>query len=101
MRCHFDLTALKEQIFELEQEMHQENFWDDADKAGKVLKEIKLLNNKIDKINGLKMEYEDIEVLIELGMEAQDESVIPEVETSFKILKEDVEKLRIETLLKG
>ena len=81
--------------------MHQESFWDDADKAGKVLKEIKLLNNKIDKINGLKRSYEDIEVLIELGMEAQDESVIPEVETSFKILKEDVEKLRIETLLKG
>lgn len=101
MRCHFDLTVVKEQIFELEQEMHQENFWDDADNAGKVLKKIKFLNNKIDKINGLKREYEDIEVLIELGMEADDESVIPEVESSFKVLKEDVESFRIETLLKG
>ncbi len=81
--------------------MHQERFWDDADKAGKVLKEIKFLNNKIGKIDSLKTSYEDIEVLIELGMEAQDESVIPEVETSFTVLKEDVEKLRIETLLKG
>lgn len=81
--------------------MHQENFWDDAENAGKVLKKIKFLNNKIDKINGLKREYEDIEVLIELGMEADDESVIPEVENSFKVLKEDVESFRIETLLKG
>jgi len=81
--------------------MHQEGFWDDADNAGKVLKKIKFLNNKIEKINGLKREYEDIEVLIELGMEADDESVIPEVESSFKVLKEDVEGFRIETLLKG
>lgn len=81
--------------------MHQENFWDDADNAGKILKKIKFFNNKIDKINSLKREYEDIEVLIELGMEADDESVIPEVDSSFKVLREDVESLRIETLLKG
>lgn len=81
--------------------MHQENFWDDADNAGKVLKKIKFLNNKIDKINNLKREYEDLEVLIELGMEADDESVIPEVEKSFRLLKEDLESLRIETLLNG
>jgi len=101
LRCPFDLTAVTEQIFELEQEMHQENFWDDADNAGKVLKKIKFLNNKIDKINNLKREYEDLEVLIELGMEADDESVIPEVEKSFRLLKEDLESLRIETLLNG
>lgn len=101
MRCHFDLPVIQEQIYELEQEMHQENFWNDADNAGKVLKRIKALKDKADKIDGLKKEYEDLEVLIELGMEAQDESVIPEVEASFKTLKEDVENLRIETLLNG
>jgi peptide chain release factor 2 len=92
---------IQEQIFELEQEMHQESFWNDADNAGKVLKRIKSLKGKADRIDSLKKEYEDLEVLIELGIEAQDESVIPEVETSFKSLKEDVENLRIETLLNG
>lgn len=101
MRCHFDLTTIQEQVYELEQEMHQESFWNDADNAGKVLKRIKALKDKVDKISSLKKEYEDLEVLIELGMEAQDESVIPEVEASFKTLKEDVENLRIETLLNG
>ncbi len=81
--------------------MHQESFWNDADNAGKVLKRIKALKFKADKIDSLKREYEDIEVLIELGIEAQDESVILEVETSFKALKEDVENLRLETLLNG
>lgn len=95
------MTAIQEQVYELEQEMHQESFWNDADNAGKVLKRIKALKGKVDKIDSLKKEYEDLEVLIELGMEAEDESVIPEVETSFKTLKEDALNLRIETLLNG
>ena len=81
--------------------MNQEGFWNDAENAGKVLKTIKALKDKTEKIENLKKEYEDIEVLIELGMEAQDESVIPEVEKSFKVLQKDVESFRIETLLKG
>lgn len=81
--------------------MNQEGFWNDAGNAGKVLKTIKALKDKTEKIENLKKEYEDIEVLIELGMEAQDESVIPEVEKSFKVLQKDVESFRIETLLKG
>jgi peptide chain release factor 2 len=101
LRCHFDLTAIQEKVYDLEQEMNQESFWDDAENAGKVLKRIKELKDKSDKINSLKSEYEDLEVLIELGTEAQDESVIPEVEASFKVLKETVERFRIETLLKG
>jgi peptide chain release factor 2 len=101
LRCHFDLTAIQEKVYELEQEMNQEGFWDDAENAGKVLKRIKELKDKSEKINSLKSDYEDIEVLIELGTEAQDESVIPEVEASFKVLKETVERFRIETLLKG
>ncbi len=81
--------------------MHQEDFWNDADNAGKVLKRIKALKSKVENIDSLKKEYEDLEVLIELGMEAEDESVIPEVEASFKTLREAVENLRIETLLNG
>ena len=81
--------------------MNQEGFWNDDGNAGKVLKTIKALKDKTEKIENLKKECEDIEVLIELGMEAQDESVIPEVEKSFKTLQKDVESFRIETLLKG
>jgi len=101
LRCLFDLSAIQEKVYDLEQETNQEGFWDDAENAGKVLKRIKELKDKSDKINSLKSEYEDLEVLIELGTEAQDESVIPEVEASYKILRDTVERFRIETLLKG
>ena len=101
MRCRFDLPAIQERVYELEQEMNQEDFWNDAENAGKVLKRIKGLKDKTDKIHSLKKEYEDLEVLIELGMEAQDESIVPEVEAFFKLLKKNVESYRIETLLNG
>lgn len=39
--------------------------------------------------------------MCELGLEEQDESVIPEVEESFKLFKKDFEELRLETLLTG
>lgn len=81
--------------------MSQEGFWNDAEKAGKVLKNIKMQKDKIDEISNLKKEYEDLEVLIELCMEEQDASVIPEVEAAYEKLKADVESMRIETLLNG
>lgn len=81
--------------------MSQEGFWNDAEKAGKVLKNIKMQKDKIDEISNLKKECEDLEVLIELCMEEQDASVIPEVEAAYEKLKADVESMRIETLLNG
>jgi peptide chain release factor 2 len=101
LRCPFDLPVIQERIYELEQEMNQEDFWNDAENAGKVLKKIKSMKDKAEKIKSLKKEYEDLEVLIELGIEAEDGSVIQEVENSFNALQEEVESFRIETLLKG
>lgn len=101
MRCLFDIERIKEQLDELELEMKQENFWNDAEHAGKVLKDIKILRDKIERLERLKKEYEDLEVLIELGIEAEDSSVIPEAEADFEKLKADIESMKIETLLNG
>lgn len=45
--------------------------------------------------------WEDLVVLSELGIEAQDETIILEVSEGFKSFKEDFEKLRLSTLLTG
>lgn len=81
--------------------MQQPSFWDDADKAGALLKKSKTLKSKIDRFESLKSEYEDLHVLIELGMEAEDESIVEEVSEAFERLSADIENMRIETLLKG
>ncbi len=101
MRCPFDLGRLKEQIEENELLMQQEGFWNDSEKAGKILKEIKVLKDKLESFAKLKSDYEDIHVLIDLGVEEADSTIIGEVSTIYAALKSAVEAKLIETQLTG
>jgi peptide chain release factor 2 len=101
LRCHFDVEKINNAIQELEQGMQQEGFWNDTDKAAATLKSVKVLKNKLERFNNLKGAYEDLHVLIELGMEEQDASILDEVADSLKTLFKAVDDMRIETLLVG
>jgi peptide chain release factor 2 len=81
--------------------MQQEGFWNDSDKAAATLKNLKGLKDKLERFESLKSDYEDLHVLIELGMEAQDISIADEVSTGLKALLKEVDEMRIETLLVG
>lgn len=101
LRCHFDVEKINNSIQELEQSMQQEGFWSDSEKAAVALKNVKILKNKLERFEKLRSEYEDLYVLIDLGMEEQDASIIGEVSTAFRGLLKDMEAMRIETLLVG
>jgi peptide chain release factor 2 len=81
--------------------MQQEGFWNDSDKAGATLKSLKGLKDKLERFDSLKSDYEDLHILIELGMEAQDISIADEVSAGLKALLKEVDEMRIETLLVG
>ncbi|MDF2839988.1 MAG: peptide chain release factor 2 [Clostridia bacterium] len=101
LRCHFDIVGINHGIQELELGMQQEGFWNDTDKAAATLKNLKVLKNKLDRMKNLRDAYEDLHVLIELGMEEQDASIFDEVADSLKTLFKAVDDMRIETLLVG
>lgn len=61
----------------------------------------KNLREKLNGLNKLKSDCEDLLTLIELALEEKDESVIDEVNSGFKDVKSRFEKLRLQTLLKG
>jgi len=81
---HFDIPGCQSRIKELEEEMNDPSFWNDLERSQKVNKEIKILKNKIQKYNDLQKRMEDIEVMIELGMEEQDISLVAETLDEFK-----------------
>lgn len=83
----------------LEHIMEEPNFWDSAEKAQGYVKELKNLKDIIDGYQFLKGQYEDIETLIEMGYEENDESLIPEIEETLKKFIENLEELRLNTLL--
>ena len=81
--------------------MNSQDFWNDIERTQKVNREIKSLRNKVDRYKKLVSEAEDIEVLIELALEENDDSVTDEVKRSISILDKEVNAYKIETLLNG
>ena len=78
-----------------------EGFWDDLEKSQKILKKSKALKNKVDSYESLKNEYDDTLTMVEMAIEEDDESVYPELNSSFSNIKERLESLTLETLLSG
>ena len=97
----FDLAGLEVQLKKMEEESHREDFWNDHEAAQRLLKEKKSLDNKVDEFRGLEQDLEDVEVMIELATEAEDESLVPEIQASYDSFKKNLEALRIKTLLDG
>lgn len=83
----------------MEMEMEAPGFWDNPEVSNKQMKELKGLKDIVLKFDKLKMQYEDILTLIEMGYEESDEDLVSEIDAELKEFKEDFEELRIGTLL--
>ncbi len=81
--------------------MEEPGFWDDADRATRLVQEAKNLKDTVELYRGLEQKYEDIQVMIEMGYEEEDPSLIPEIQEMLDEFTRNLEKLRMETLLSG
>jgi len=97
----FDIAKKEAKLKELEEQTNSNDFWSDQENSTKVLQEIKFLKDKVSTYKKLQTDLSDIEVLIELGIEGNDESVVPEVKIGIKQLSKGVDKLETENLLSG
>ena len=79
--------------------MEAPNFWDDPERSNRLMKELKTLKGTVEQGNHLKTQYEDIETLIEMGYEADDPEMVPEIRQELDAFIEEFETLRISTLL--
>lgn len=84
---------------EIEKTMEQPNFWDDAKASQEYMRELKSLKGIIEEYNRLVSEYEDVEVLLQMGYEEKDQSLIPEIEETLNSFIKDFETLKLDTLL--
>ena len=81
--------------------MEVPTFWDDNERAQKLTKELKELEDTTNLIKELKSQHSDILELIAMCYEENDETMIPDVTDEFKDFSEKLENLRISTLLSG
>lgn len=61
----------------------------------------KALKGKLDSFNDLMQEWEDLSTLVELGLQENDDSIFEEIKSGYDKLQQDLDKMRLETLLSG
>ncbi|MDK2925321.1 MAG: peptide chain release factor 2 [Bacillota bacterium] len=97
----FDIAGKEARIRELEEEIARPGFWDDPSRAEKIMPELGALKEKVERYQSLVKAAEDLEVLCELGKEADDEETAQEVARELAELRRRYEDLELETLLSG
>ena len=92
---------MSNKIEELENKASEPDFWNDSERSQAVLKDLKILKDKLGKFDRLESLYEEIQVMIMIGNEENDLSVVESVAETLETFKEELTVLRLETLLTG
>lgn len=97
----FDVAKIESDIKELEKKSGEPDFWNDMQNSQKILQKIKIQKDKLKRYKEIEDFWDDLNVLVELGIMEEDRSVLAEVKDGYKSLIEELEKFKLETLLDG
>ncbi len=97
----FDIVSLKNKLQELENQTAVPDFWNDSQKSGKVLSEIKKIKTKCETYEKIEKEVNNLLEMSELLQLEYDEEMAKEVIKGTKHIEKEIEKLQITTLFSG
>ena len=98
---HFDVAKLREDLIEYQEDMASPGFWDDTERAQRVSAHAHQTEMKIQHYESLVSRADDIEVMMELAEEEDDDSMAEEIRSELESVREDLDALRLTTLLNG
>ena len=90
-----------EQASELEAKTFDPAFWSNQEKSASILQLIKQLKSTIESYEKLQARLEDTITMAEMAIEENDESFTDEILSEEEAIKQEEERMRIETLLSG
>lgn len=96
-----DIDNLGVKLGQLKEQQEDPEVWQDLEKSKKVGREISAVENKINSYNKGETALADAYAFVDLIEEADDEGLIPELETMISEAAEDIEQMRIRALLRG
>jgi peptide chain release factor 2 len=97
----FDLDKKKKRLEELAMAAENPELWSNPDKMQKHNKEKAFLERAVAEFNGFKQRVEDVQVLLEMAIEANDEASFNEVKTETAALEKAGLDLEIKRVLSG
>lgn len=95
----FDTTALKERINEYDQALGQKDFWEDQEKAQKLLKERARAQEELQRWESKEKELEEILILSEIARETEDSHDQEELSIRVDGLDKELNSYEIERML--
>ncbi len=93
------IEETKESLIDLEAQTQAPDFWNSAEKSGKVLQVIKQSQDKVAGYERLCARLEDAIALCEVAIEENDDSYVEEVQSELEAITAEEEHRRIEVLL--
>ena len=97
----FDAPSIDAKIKEKEALTLESGFWDDNDKATRVMNDIKMLKSRVEPWRELIAEISDVEEMCNLGIEENDQSVEADVKEMFEAAQKKFDHESILNLLSG
>ena len=95
------IDDLKNEVADLEKKAMEPDFWNDQENSGKILRHTKHIKSKIENFENLKNKLSDAQVLCEMAIEENDESMVDEITSETTAVEKEIERQRIEVLLSG
>ena len=96
-----DIDNLGAKLDELKKEQEDPAVWQDLEKSKRVGREISAVENKLASYQKGEDALAEAYAFIDLIEEADDESLIPELEGMILTAEDDIEQMRIRALLRG
>ncbi len=98
LKKNIEWEKLKIELENLKNKSEGEGFWDNPDNAKKIMKEMKLKENKTFFINSLSQETDDVCELISLSIQEKEESLLKDLELQLDKIILKCEKFKIQTM---
>ncbi len=96
-----DLPKLDREIVELEEQAAAPNLWDDPAAAQKVTSGLSHRQASVKRLRKVESRLDDLEVLVELALEADDEESGAEATAELAELESVIQNLEVQTMLSG
>jgi peptide chain release factor 2 len=98
---HFDLARIDTELEELENKSAEPDFWTVPEKSQAVLQRTKSLRSKAERFRRMSASVDDLIVLVQLGIDEQDESIVGEAAKEMEGIKADYRDMYLQTLFSG
>ena len=96
-----EIESARHEIERLLAEAEEEGFWNDVERSQKNQTQLKQLQAKVQRFEKLAQEREDLLALVDMGVEMDDDSLLPELEAGYAELEKKLDAARLTTLLSG